>query len=118
MRNPGKRDDISKFLVHLTREYERHSPEQNLLSILRARRIDARNSHCLFKHELARMDLTDALREEFKSVCFTEAPLMQLKAVVGPIPGRRMALAGYGLVFSKETLLQRGASPAIYLNAT
>ena len=117
MKNPKRREDISKFLVHLTRCYEGSDPAENLVSILRSRRMEARNAHCLFKHEPARLGFSPVLTSEFKTTCFTEAPLGQIRRLVGQIPGRQIALEPYGLVFPKDTLLEKGANPAIYLNA-
>jgi hypothetical protein len=33
------------------------------------------------------------------------------------VPGRQIRLQGYGIVFYKNALLEKGANPAIYLNA-
>ena len=117
MRDPKHRDDISKFLVHLTRAYDGQSAADNLVSILREKVIHARNAHCLFKHEFSRLRFSSVLSGEFQTVCFTEAPLAQIRQLVGEIPGRQIALQPYGLVFNKNTLLSRGANPATYLNA-
>jgi hypothetical protein len=117
MRNPSYREDVSKFLVHLTREYDAEAAEDNLVSILRSRKINARNAHCLFKHEISRLHFSSVLAREFNTVCFTEAPLTQIQRLVGKIPGRQIALRPFGLVFRKDTLLVSGANPAIYLNA-
>jgi hypothetical protein len=117
MANPRGREDLSKFLVHLTRKFDAQAADDNLISILRERLIHARNVHCLFKHELSRFGFTALLSAEFNTVCFTEAPLMQLRRLTGRIPGRQIALQPYGLVFNKDTLLTQGANPAIYLNA-
>src|SRR6266511_2769840 len=117
MRNQPTREDLSRVLVHLTRDYEGIPAKKNLLSILRLRSIHARNPHCLFKHDIPRLAFSPVLAKEFNTVCFTETPLTQIGRLVGTIPGRQIALKGYGLVFAKDTLIQRGASPAIYLNA-
>lgn len=116
MKTP-ERDDISRFLVHLTRDFGGKTAEQNLLSMLKSRSIKARNPHCLFQHKFQQFNFTDVLKKKFNSVCFTEVPFTQLQYLTAPIPGRRIELKPYGLVFRKADMLTRGASPAIYVNA-
>ncbi len=117
MQHPASRDDLSRFLIHLTRDYEGVSAENNLISILKMRKIQARNAHCLFKHDLAKLRLSSTLQKRFTTVCFTEAPLPQIKRLIAKVAGRQIQLQPYGLVFDKDFLLARGASPAIYVNA-
>src|SRR5258707_230096 len=117
MPHPAHRDDLSRFLVHLTREYDDTPARDNLVSILRDKTIEARNAHCLFIHDINGRDFSQKLRKAFRTVCFTETPLPQLHRLSGEIPGRRVALSPYGLVFAKRALIDRGASPAIYINA-
>src|SRR5712692_5454037 len=115
MQHPASRDDLSRFLIHLTRDYEGVSAENNLISILKMRKIQARNAHCLFKHDLAKLRLSSTLQKRFTTVCFTEAPLPQIKRLIAKVAGRQIQLQPYGLVFDKDFLLARGASPAIYV---
>jgi hypothetical protein len=42
---------------------------------------------------------------------------MHIHRLTGKIPGRRVQLEGYGLVFAKDALIERGVCPAVYLNA-
>jgi hypothetical protein len=111
------RDDFSRFLVHLTRDYEGTSAQDNLIAMLRNRRIHARNAHCLFAPKIASIGFSDVLKRQFNTVCFTEVPLNQLKYLTQDIPGRRIKLKPYGLVFWKAHLLDEGANPAIYVNS-
>jgi len=115
--NPKVRDDISRFLVHLTRDYAGLSAQENLCSILRAKTVKARNAHCLFHHKLVQYSASDVLRKKFRTVCLTEAPFPQIRFLAQEVPGRNIRLKPFGLVFRKEDLLEKGASPAIYLNA-
>ena len=117
MPHPSRRDDLSRFLVHLTRHYDNKTACENLIGILRDKKIDARNPHCLFKHEVTRLGFSQLLRKGFHTVCLTETPLTQIHRLTGTIKGRQIELQGYGLVFNKNDLIGRGASPAIYLNA-
>ncbi len=113
------RDDLSKFLVHLTRDYDNASAQDNLVSILKARLIKARNYHCLFKYDIdnVKLNFTAKLKGKFKTVCFTETPLPQINNLTSKIQGRSIELKAYGLVFQKDFLIQEGANPAIYINS-
>lgn len=117
MIDPRVREDISRFVVHLTRRYGDQSPKENLIAILRDRTIEARNAHCLFIHDLRRLHFSEVLQNRFKTVCFTEAPLTQIKRLCAPILGRKIKLQPYGVIFQKADVLERGCSPAIYINA-
>ena len=110
----ASRDDISKFVVHLTRHHDGVSARTNLVSILNEKVIEARNAHCLFKYELGRF--TNRLASRFNTVCFTETPLTQIRRLINPVPGRRIQLKPFGLVFGKNTLIEQGGRPAIYIN--
>lgn len=111
------REDISRFLVHLTRDYDNVVASNNLISILNNKAIFAKNAHCLVMHKLGQMNFSQKLQEEFYTVCFTETPLPQIKQLTKEIEGRRIKLSPYGLVFWKDELFDKGASPAIYINA-
>ena len=111
------RDDLSRFLVHLTRDYDGSTAEENLLAILRRKRIEARNAHCLFAPKISKIGFSDVLKKQFNTVCFTETPLNQLRHLVQEIPGRNIRLRPYGLVFWKANLLEAGANPALYINS-
>jgi len=117
MPHPARRDDLSRFLVHLTRDYEESTARANLFGMLKDKQIEARNAHCLFKHEITNLGFSAVLTKAFHTVCLTETPLPQIHRLTGAIPGRRIELQAYGLVFNKDHLIERGASPAIYLNA-
>jgi hypothetical protein len=57
------------------------------------------------------------LKSKFNTVCFTEAPLHQVKYLIKNLPGRKIKLKPYGLVFWKHQLEDNGANSAIYINA-
>jgi hypothetical protein len=111
------REDISRFLVHLTRYHDHVVACKNLISILKDKTIYAKNAHCLVMHKLRQMNFSKKLQQEFYTVCFTETPLPQIKQLTKEIEGRRIKLSPYGLVFWKDELFEKGASPAIYINA-
>lgn len=111
------RGDVSRFLVHLTRDYGGAPARRNLLSMLLKKRIEARNPHCLFVHQIkSELGLTSTLQKQFNSVCLTEAPLDQIQHLSKEIPSRKIHLRPYGLVFWRDDLLERGANPALYIS--
>lgn len=117
MGDPRIRGDVSRFLVHLTRDYELGSAEDQLLSILCAKNIEARNAYCLFSPLIKNSDFSPVLKNKFNTVCFTETPLPQISSLLLDLPGRKIKLKPYGLVFWRHELVARGANPAIYINA-
>ena len=116
MQDPRIRADLSRFLVHLTRDYEGDA-EDNLLSMLKDQIIEARNAHCLFSPLIKNSKFSSVLRTKFNTVCFTEAPLPQVSSLLIDLPGRSVKLKPYGLVFWRNDLVSRGANPAVYINA-
>jgi len=117
MPHPRMRDDMSQFLVHLTRDYGDRSALENLVSILRQRKIEARNPHCLFAPKLKHTKFSPLLRSRFNTVCLTETPLHQISKLLQDVSGRQIKLQPYGMVFKRTDLQQKSASPAIYINS-
>lgn len=117
--NPRKRDDISKFLVHLTKDNKKDKINaiDNLINILDEKKIKAKNPHCLFNPIFDNLGFSKELKKQFNTVCFTEAPLDQIHKLTRNILKRQVNLQPYGLVFWKNKLLELGANPAIYINA-
>jgi len=116
--NPQKRDDFSKFIIHLTRNYENISAENNLINILKLKTIEARNYHCLFSPLIKKMNFSKLLQSKFKTVCFTEIPLNQINKVVGDIPGRKIQLQPFGLIFWRHQIIEKCGNPALYINGS
>ncbi|WP_316674778.1 abortive infection system antitoxin AbiGi family protein [uncultured Tolumonas sp.] len=115
--NPLKnRDDISKFVVHLTKDYTNLSAEDNLINILKSQTLEARNYHCLFNDQIRNSELEKDQKSIFKSVCFTETPLVNIKHLTDERIDRKVKLRPYGLAFWRDELLKKNASPAIYIN--
>jgi hypothetical protein len=108
--DPSKRADISRFLVHLTRRTQGIDAEDNLINILMAKTIEARNFHCLFAPKIKKMELTTLLKGRFKTVCFTETPLDQIHKMTSDNYERKIRLRPYGIVFWRHELIQRGAT--------
>ncbi len=119
------RDDLSRFVVHFTRDHEPDffaeedgkktvTASQNLRSILKDHKIEARNLHCMFNKKLKK--LSDAKQKEFHVVCLTEVPLNQLSLLTEEIEGRRVKLKPYGIIFHRDFIIKKKGQPAIYIN--
>ena len=112
------RADISRFVVHLTRDDRKDFPTGgasaagNFRSIVKHRRIRAYQPHCLHKDRIPKKH-----SKRFSVCCFTETPLSELHLLTRHIPGRSVRLSEYGLVFSREFLITNGAQPALYINS-
>ncbi len=89
--DPRKRDDLSKFLIHLTKDEEDCGSKaiDNLISILKQKKIEARKAHCLFKHNFRQKGFTRKLEKKFNTVCLTEAPLNQIRILSTDFPGKK-----------------------------
>jgi len=94
-----RRTDLSTFLVHFTRDTEMPSAaaRDNLLTILRDRRLEARSSFGMAK-ELA--EQFPAVAATQNTVSFTETPLEHAWMMCSDIEGRRIRFNGYGLAFT------------------
>jgi len=86
------REDLSRFLVHLTRDYGGTPARSNLINILKVKKIYARNAHCLVMHKIKKMGFSNLLKSKFNTVCFTETPLTQIKQITREIEGRKVHL--------------------------
>ena len=96
------REDISQFIVHLTRDDRDtfdaggSTARRNFLAIMKSRKIIAVRPHCLFNRRLE--ELTERYQAKLNVACFTEVPLSQIHLLVGEIPGRQIELKPYGFV--------------------
>lgn len=115
------RDDISQFVVHLTRDDSKDfkdggsSARDNFLRILKERFVGAFKAHCLFNPLLGEVD--EAVKKRFHVACFTETPLNQIHLLVRRIAGRSVVFEPYGFCFRKQFLVEKGAQQAIYINS-
>jgi hypothetical protein len=109
-----RRSDLSTFLVHLTRDaIGGPTARQNLLSILTARKIEARST---FGMATA---LTDAaIVATQRCVCLTETPLEQVWMMTQDISQRQVRLQPYGVALTKVVGRRRGANPVWYVDIT
>jgi hypothetical protein len=110
------REDISRFVVHLTRDdtsdFENgDSAKENFNTIITERRIAAFRPHCLYANRIP-----ENLWKKYSVACFTEVPLTQLHMLTKDIPGRSIRMQPFGIVFSREFIISKGAQPALYIN--
>src|SRR5438270_9741867 len=110
-----RRSDLSTFLVHFTRDLDTGSARQNLLSILTARSIDARNVHGMTR-VLAAAD--PAVAAVQRCVCLTETPIEHTWMMCRPIANRQNQFSPYGLAFPKAWARRSGVNPVWYLDIT
>lgn len=115
------REDISQFVVHLTRDDQKDfstggaTARKNFLRILRERRIGAFRAHCIFNPLLGKAP--SDVQEKFRVACFTETPLNQLHLLARNIPGRSVILEPFGFCFRKSFLVEAGSQQAVYINS-
>jgi len=106
------REDISPFLVHLTKTATSKKAKDVLKKILKERKLVAGNKPM----SDAKYFLTGDKQNEFcRAISFTETPLNEIHCLID-IKARQIELEPYGLVFMKEELQKKGVSPVIYLN--
>jgi hypothetical protein len=111
------REDISRFVVHLTRndrtDFENGSTAaQNFRLILKERAVRPFRPHCLHGKQVPEQH-----RKKLAVACFSEVPLNQIHLLIREIVGRQIKLEPYGMVFSRRFLIEQGAQPAIYINS-
>jgi hypothetical protein len=110
-----RRTDLSTFLVHFTRSYDGRPACDNLVSILRGRRVEARSVYGMAGRLVERFP---ALADGQKTVCFTETPLEHAWMMCSNIEGRSVQFDGYGIAFTKTFARRRGVNPVWYLDIT
>jgi len=112
------RDDISQFLVHMTRDKKDRAiitmPAAAVLrKIIRDRELIA--------SEIAMSDsrffiYSPQQRKDYcRAISFTETPLNEIHSFL-KIIGRSCDFQPYGLVFIKKKLREKGVSPVFYIN--
>ncbi len=108
----SERTDISRFVVHLTKNTNDGNALENLVSILNDKEIRGRNHHCLFSPMLRAEE--EDLQERFNVVCFTETPLDKIHLLT-EISNRKVNLEPYGIVFKKEKIRKSRGNPVFYI---
>ena len=111
------REDISRFMVHLTRDDsnewdEGQSAKRNFLAIYNDRKILALKAHCLHAKKVQGF-----LQAKFNVACFSEMPLAAIKHVTQPIAGRQIQLEPFGFVFKRDFIISKGGQQVTYVNS-
>jgi hypothetical protein len=128
------REDISPFLVHLTRDMlddnnkVKESAKTTLKKIISKKRLEIGNPRVSdarfglsWNKLLKGYGWKDCILSEeemvsfFSAICFTETPINEIHCLL-EISRRQVQLKPYGLVFLKERLQKQGVSPVLYLN--
>src|SRR5687768_9288452 len=112
----AERPDLSPYLVHLTRDYS-GAARENLISIINDRKIEARNPYGIAVAHLrgtgcVGADFTDSQRV----ACFSETPVDFLPHHIDPGKWRKYHFRPYGLSFSRDYMLGKGANWVWYIN--
>lgn len=111
-----RRSDLSTFLVHFTRDSGETTAQENLLSILTNRTLEARTAFGMTT-PLFRMTYPEAAKTQ-KVVCFTETPIEHAWMMCRNIKDREFKFNGYGLAFTKTWARRQGVNPVWYLDQT
>lgn len=112
------RNDISPFLVHLTRDWDsKHLAKDNLVNILTTHSLKYASQISDAKYGMPSKTLSVTDSSYFSAFSFTETPLGEIHNLMD-IAGRYCNLKPYGLVFLKDKLKKKGVSPVIYINNT
>lgn len=114
------RQDISPFLVHLTKNSGDHDAKGNLKSILKDEQLrPGSQPFCDVKYAIdLKKQKTLSERDKlhfFTAICFSETPLSEIHCLL-EIDYRNVNLEPYGIVFLKEKLETKNVSPVCYIN--
>lgn len=113
-----KRSDISKLIVHLTRDDTNtfqdagRRAKDNFLSILDSLEVTAYRAHSLYGAKVSSLH-----EKKFHVTCFTETPLTQINKLARHIKGRQIQLEPWGFAFNREFMIERGAQQVFYVNS-
>jgi len=112
----ARRNDLSTFIVHLTRAGNRKSAKENLADIIRTGRIEARsaNGQGIRGNEEHHAFPWDA----YKTVCFTETPLEHICLLTEAIEDRPLRFENYGIAITKALARKTGINPIMYADMT
>jgi hypothetical protein len=112
----NRRNDLSTFLVHLTRDHHDRAPADVVLeTIIRERRLRALTPMGWAKQQ---DDALDGTRQSQRVVCFSETPLEHTYSLFADISGRQVHLQPYGLALTKVVARMMGAQPVWYVDMT
>lgn len=120
----ARRTDLGTFVVHLTKDSENTSAKENLLTIVRARKLEARNPFGSAVSPLTiaitenKADIPDLLSQH--AVCFTETPLEYIHLMLAHIEDvmRACNFAPYGFAITKKLARKKNVNPIWYIDIT
>lgn len=111
----NRRNDLSTFVVHLTRDCaDGHTPAENLRSIIHNRRIEARRP----MGWAATQDGVALDQQSQRVACFSETPLEHVYSLLADIANRQIRLSPYGLALTKLAARRLGINPVWYVDMT
>jgi hypothetical protein len=137
-----KREDLSPFLIHLTRtgdvrlykdiyglpQDNRHPLEakQSLESIIKNKTIKAVSPYGYFNFKVKQERANGTFRNPesrverkwLMSVCFTETPVDHVYLQCQQIAGRQLHFQPYGLAFFEQSVRRRKGNPIFYAETT
>lgn len=111
----SKREDLSTFIVHLTRGYADNTAKENLESIVADKKIAAKSMYGSAKKTI---EEEERVLDSQKCVCFTETPLQHLSLLTEKIEGRQCQYEKYGIAFPKKIARKKGIHPVWYVDIT
>ncbi|WP_291982581.1 hypothetical protein [Candidatus Accumulibacter sp. ACC005] len=93
------RDDLSNKLIHFTRGPTREAAAQIFMKIVKEGKLRGG---------------TGCIRDGWRCVCFTEAPIAKLSAILASPGAHGSRYEPYGVMVDKTWLFQQGGRPVIY----
>jgi hypothetical protein len=112
----NRRADLSTFVVHLSRDHDGSTAAENLRSIIKTHRIEARSAMGWAQSgHFGTPPIEEIGHTPQRTVSFSETPLEHVYSLVANIP-RQIELRPYGLAFTKITVRRRGANPVWYVD--
>ncbi len=109
-----RRTDLSTFVVHLTRDSETSTANENLASIIQDRTLRAGEPKGWATWD--RFDLSDEALATQRVVCFSETPLEHVHSLFAVIEGRALQFRGYGVAFPKMVARWMEINPVWYID--
>lgn len=109
----NRRNDLSTFVVHLTRDSNERDADANLRSIIDSCTLRATTP---FGWATSQDEASDPAKQTQRCVCFSETPLEHIYSMVANILGRSVRLKPYGVAFTKIRARQKGVNPVWYVD--